>query len=177
MDPIFLLTTALIVSVDSFVCGFSLTAKSEKRFTVLLGISITVAVLCAATSALGILLKGILSENLANLGGVILVAIGIFDLLTLNKEEKTESGSILKQSILAGVGIGLDGAFANLSLLLIGYDPLLVPAVIVGMHVILITLGTFLSGLMKKTGIGKVQCIPPLILIALGLYKIICIFI
>ena len=177
MNTIFLLTTALIVSIDSLICGFSLSVKARKTWIVLLGICFSVFTLCMLTSILGILLEDVFSENIANLGGLILIAIGIYNLCPKKDKKNNQNSSTLKQSIIAGFGVGLDGAFANLSLSLMGYNSIVVPLVITGMHVALISVGIFLSKSFTRLTFGKLSFIPPLVLIALGLYKLIMIFV
>ncbi|MBR5388359.1 MAG: manganese efflux pump [Clostridia bacterium] len=172
----FLLLTAFTVSIDSFVCGFSLSFESRKRLPVVVIIATTVFIMCVTVNYAAHVFDGLLSEKTANLGGIGLVAIGLYNLF---KKEKTDTpkGSIVRQSFVTGFSVGLDGAFANLSLALIGINAFYVPLTIALMHAILIYLGMTLSKIKCVGKIEKFSFIPPLILIALGLYKIICAFI
>ena len=121
------------------------------------------------------LLKRISHRKTANLGGIILIAIGVYNLFSKEKTQ-IETKSILKQSLLLGFGVGLDGAFGNLSLALMGYNSFFVPVTIALTHLLLIGIGIFLSERHFLKIFKKLDFIPSLILILLGLYKLIFFF-
>lgn len=172
---LFLFITAFTVSIDSFVCGFSLAFESRKKLPVVAIIATTVFIMCVTVNYSAAVFNGLLSEKTANLGGIGLIAIGIYNIC---KKEKTDTpkGNIVKQSFITGFSVGLDGAFANLSLSLIGINSFYVPLTIAVMHAVLIYLGMALSKVGYVSKIEKFYFIPPLILIALGVYKIIGVF-
>ncbi len=176
---LFLLLTALTVSIDSFVCGFSLSLKGGKKLSIVFGISLTVYVMCLCTNYMTLLLKDSISEKTASLGGIILIAIGVFNLIKKDKQKNDKSASrgTLYQSIILGFGVGLDGAFANLSLSLMGINAFYVPLIIAVMHGITIFLGVSLARTKLVNSIAKIGFIPPLILILLGGYKLLGLFI
>lgn len=190
----FLFITAFTVSIDSFACGFSLAfnGKGKNKFIVALVIALTVFAMCAAANYAAAALAEILSEKTASLGGLILVGVGVFNLIKpaentettkkLNganenlKNEKTdcakrEKGKLVRQSLLAGFAVGLDGAAANLSLAIMGINGFYVPVVIAVMHAVMIVLGIVLSNVPFIKRFGKLKFLPPLVLILLGLYK------
>lgn len=78
MDLLFLFSTALAVSIDSFVCGFSLGLNARRKLPVVLGIALTVFLMCLITDALGTALSGILNEDVAALGGLVLIGVADF---------------------------------------------------------------------------------------------------
>ena len=176
MKTLFLITTALTVSIDSLICGFSLSLNTKRKLPVAIGISLTVFLLCLCAHYLGFYLKNVLTEKTANLGGIILIAVGVFNLLSTKKHEPTK-GSLIKQIIVVGFAVGLDGAVANLSLCIMGYDAFYIPLLIAFTHFITISVGIFLSSQKVIGAIGKFDCAAPIILIALGLYKVLCFFI
>lgn len=190
----FLFITAFTVSIDSFACGFSLAfnGKGKNKFIVALVIALTVFAMCAAANYAAAALAEILSEKTASLGGLILVGVGVFNLIKpaentettkkLNggnedlKNEKSdcakrEKGKLVRQSLLAGFAVGLDGAAANLSLAIMGINGFYVPVVIAVMHAVMIVLGIVLSNVPFIKRFGKLKFLPPLVLILLGLYK------
>lgn len=191
----FLFITAFTVSIDSFACGFSLAfnGKGKNKFIVALVIALTVFAMCAAANYAAAALTEILSEKTASLGGLILVGVGVFNLIkpaenteatkSLNganenlKNEKSdcakrEKGKLVRQSLLAGFAVGLDGAAANLSLAIMGINGFYVPVVIAVMHAVMIVLGIVLSNVPFIKKASRLNFIPPLVLIFLGLYKL-----
>ena len=172
----YLLLTSFTVSIDSFVCGFSLAFEKGKKLPLVLGITLTVFIMCIIANYLASFLSGYLSEKTASLGGLILIGVGIYNLLKKDSPEKQRNGGILKQSILSGFAVGLDGAFANLSLSLMGLNEFYVPLTIAVMHAIAISLGVLLSKTKLISKFGKIKFLPPLILILLGAYKLTALF-
>ena len=175
MNFIFLLTTALAVSIDSFVCGLSLSLNSKKKLPLILGITGVVFILCLIANYLGAYLKNFLTEKTASLGGIILIGVGIINLFS-KKDNTIEDKNIFKKSILVGFGVGLDGAFGTLSLALMGYNSFLVPITVTLMHLLLISTSVFISERRFLKVFDKLDFIPPLILIVLGLYKLLFLF-
>lgn len=176
----FLLLTALTVSIDSFICGFSLSFLSNKKTPIVIGIALTVFIMCAITNYATALLNGYISEQTASFGGLILIIIGLFNLLK-NKDNDsakiTQDKSIISQIIMVGFAVGLDGAIANLSLSLMGINQFYVPITIAIMHAFMIWLGIILSKTKLAKKLGKIECFSPIILIILGGYKLLGLFI
>ncbi len=174
----FLLVTALIVSIDSFVCGFSLSLKGGKKLSIILGISLTVYAMCLLTNYLTAVFAERISEKTASLGGLILICIGTVNLL---KKDSTPNESkcrgIIAESLISGFAVGLDGALANLSLSLMGINDFYVPIVIALMHAVMITLGVYFARVPFIRKFAKIGFVPPLILILLGCYKLLGLFI
>ena len=76
----YLLLTAITVSIDSFVCGFSLVLSKGKKWIIVSTIALTVLLMCLATNYLAILLAQYLNEQTASLGGLLLIGVGIYNL-------------------------------------------------------------------------------------------------
>lgn len=172
MKTLFLLTTALTVSVDSLVCGLSLSLNSKRKFPIACLIASIVLVMCEITNYLGYALNSFFTEDVASFGGVILIAIGLFNLLSSKSK-----GSSLGNVIFAGFAVGLDGAFANLSLSLMGFNDFYVPIVIAFMHFITVLVGILLANTKALKAVSKFDFVAPLILVFLGFYKILGIFV
>ncbi len=178
----FLLITAFTVSVDSFACGFSLAfnEKGKGRLIVALVIALTVFVMCSAANCAATAVSDVLNDKTVSLGGIILVGIGLYNLLKSSKESegiaalspKKEGDGLVKQSLLSGVAVGLDGAAANLSLAVSGINEFYVPVIIAAMHAVMIMLGVSLAGSPFIKKFGRLKFLPPLVLILLGLYKL-----
>lgn len=175
MNILFLLTTALTVSIDSFVCGFSLSLENGRKPLIAAGIALTVFIMCLITNYLGAAFQNVLTEKTAGYGGLILVAVGVVGLIPTKEKEKKRRGA-LKQILAVGFAVGLDGAAANLSLAIMGYNAFYVPVVIAAMHFLTISLGILLAETKIVSAIKRFDFIAPLILIALGVYKFVFVF-
>ena len=167
---IFLVTTAFIVSIDSFLAGFSLSKKPNHKMVIAGAVSI-IFVLCVVANYLGAVLKNVLTENVASLGGSILVLIGVYDLIAIKKSQKERDSAII-ESVVTGFCVGLDGALSNLSLSIMGMNAFYVPVVITLMHLLMISLGLFTSNTCLKKFTERYSFIPPATLIVLGIYKL-----
>ena len=167
----FLLLTALTVSIDSLFCGFTLSLIKPKKLPIAIIITTVVFAMCLITNYGAIFLKNYLTEKTASLGGVILIAIGIYNLL--KKEDKAlKSNSLIKQTLMSAFAVGLDGAFANLSLSIMGINAFYVPITIAFFHGIMVLIGVYITNLPLISKLKKYTFIPPLLLIGLGLYKL-----
>ena len=174
----FLLITALTVSIDSFVCGFSLSLKGGKKTPIILGIALTVYAMCLLTNYLTALFADSISEKTASLGGLILIGVGIINLFKKDtKSNEPKNRRAITESLVSGFAVGLDGALANLSLSLMGINDFYVPLVIAIMHALMITLGVLLARAPLIKNFAKIGFVPPLILILLGCYKLLGLFI
>ncbi len=173
----FFLLTTITVSIDSFVCGFTLSFNKGKKLHLILGIALTVFIMCLIANYFGMFFSDYLNEKTAGFGGIILIGIGIWNLVKKDKASDNDERGILKQSILTGFAVGLDGALGNLSLSLMGFNGIYVPITIAIMHALLISLGILLSQKTFAKRLEKYTFIPPTILILLGVYKVLGIFI
>lgn len=168
----FLLITAFTVSIDSFVCGFSLAFSGKKKYLIVAIIALTVLFMCTAANCFAGIFADKLTERTACFGGLILIGIGIYNLFKKEEERPLGEGKIVKQSLLTGFAVGLDGAAANLSLAIMGINAFYVPVIIAAMHALMISFGIALSGTKLAKKFGRISFIPPLILVCLGLYKL-----
>lgn len=175
----FLLLTAITVSIDSFVCGFSLSLKGGKKLPLILIIALTVFVMCLTTNYLAFAFADLLNENSASFGGLLLIGVGLFNLIKKKPKdnEAIAQRGTLTESLITGFAVGLDGAIANLSLSLMGTNSFYVPLIIALVHGIMIALGVILARIPIIKKFAKIGFIPPLILILLGGYKVLGFFI
>jgi len=173
----FLIVSAFTVSIDSLVCGFSLAYRSEGKLSISVGISFVVLILCLFTNYFAIPFSGLLTEKTAGFGGIILIGVGLYNLLKKERRELLSRHGIIKQSLISGFAVGLDGALLNLSLSLMGTNAFYVPVFIAAMHFFTISLGILLSKIIPLDKIESVDFVPQIILIVLGLYKLLTAFI
>lgn len=172
----YLFITALTVSIDSFVCGFSLSYTTKKKTLIVLGIALTVLFMCLITNYATTFFTGV-NQRTASLGGLILIGVGVYNLLKKNNDEIAIEKFALKQILLTGFAVGLDGAVANLSLSLMGINQFYVPILIALMHAFTISLGILLASSSLAKKFAKIEFVPPVILIVLGAYKLLGLFI
>lgn len=174
----FLIVTALTVSIDSFVCGFSLSFICKRKLPIILTIAFTVFIMCLITNYAPVFLSKYLTQNTTLLGGLILAFIGTYNLIksfnTTSNEKATNSNG---QIVLTGLAVGLDGALANLSLSLMNINEFYVPVLIAFMHAIMVWLGIILSHTKLAKKFAKIGFLPPIILIFLGVEKLLGLFI
>ncbi len=173
----FFLLTAFTVSLDSFVCGFSLSLMKGKKWAIVLGITLTVFIMCLITNYLALFFSDYLTEKHTAIGGAILILIGGYNLITQSETTTPTDKNGIYQTLIAGFAVGLDGAVANLSLSIMGVNAFYVPLTIAIFHGIMIYLGATLKNLPLFNKINKVSIIAPIVLILLGVYKITTVFI
>ncbi len=174
----YLLITAFTVSIDSFVCGFSLSLNKNKKLPIVVCIAITVFLMCLFTNYLTVFFADKINEKTASFGGLLLIVVGIFNLIKEKDDISINSNKFnLLTYLLAGFAVGLDGALANLSLALMGINAFFVPVTIALTHAIMIYFGIELSQTSIAKKFAKIEFIPPLILILLGGYKLLGLFI
>ncbi len=167
----FFIITAISVSIDSLFCGFSLSYGKKGKLQIILGIFLTVFLMCLIANYTAIFLGKFLTAKTASIGGIILIGLGVFNIF--HKEKKKDAyKSVFKQAIACGFAVGLDGALANLSLAIMGVNAFYVPLFIAFCHAVMVGIGMILSTLTLKIKAEKLSIISPLILIALGVYKL-----
>ena len=159
----YILITALSVSIDSFFGGISLKAKGF-LLKVLQVISV-VFVMCIITNYFGKMLIPLLDTNTEVFGGICLILVAIYQFFC----EKNDS----QNGFLIGFAIGTDGACANFSLALMGYNSLLVPIVLTFFHLVFLCIGYAVTRVGKIKKLSNNFYLSPCVLIGLGLYKII----
>ncbi len=174
---IYILLTALTVSIDSLVCGFSLALTCKKKIAVIIGVALTVFAMCVFANYSTLFLQDKLNEKTVSIGGLILILVGLYNLLKKRDEKTTVFNSPLSCALVTGFAVGLDGAFANLSLSLMGMNAFYVPLIIAVMHAITISVGVLLAQTKLADKLAKIEFIPPFFLIFLGGVKLLGLFI
>lgn len=148
MNLIFVLLTAITVSIDSFVAGFSLALNKQKNITLPLTVALVTFWMCLSACFLGNLLRPLLLGYVRYVGAAILFGLGICNLL---KKESAALGKIsFSQCLAIGCGVGLDGAAAALSLVLQGMgDTLFLSVLIAATHFVTVFAGQRLAQIAK----------------------------
>ena len=173
MKLAFLALIALSVSADSFFGGLALCIKNKCKITTVFGVAIGVLALCLLGSTLGKIFGEFLKNYAEILGGAILFLTGVCGLLKKEKSSDftyAKNKATLKDSLLIGFSVGLDGAVGSFSLTASGYNGIFVAFFITIVHAALLLLAMLLANKINKK-LTATSKIPHLILIALGIYK------
>ncbi len=175
MKMAFLALTALSVSADSFFGGLALCIKNKCKIKTVFGVLSAVLTLCLLGSTLGKIFGEFLKNYAEILGGAILIITGVLGLIKKEQSNAHLNGikndASIKDSLLIGFSIGLDGAVGSFTLTASGYNGLFVAIFITFIHAVLLILAMLLANKINKK-LTATSKIPHLILILLGIYKI-----
>lgn len=140
MNIFFVIFTAICVSIDSFIAGFTLSINKRKNITLPLTVALVTFVMCLVAGIAATLVSGILEQYGSFLGAGILICLGVANLFKQNSQT-LDSVSFL-HCFAIGFGVGLDGAAATLSLVLQGMgNALLISFVVAVTHFVTVFLG------------------------------------
>lgn len=173
MSITFLIITAVAVSIDAFFCGLTVSVKKSNKFVTLSGVNLSIFIICSLGSLLGNLF-GEYFQNFANLtSGIVFLSIGFLGLFSSNSKQRKELANSFIKSLILGFSVGLDGALGCFTLTTLGYNAFLATFTVWIVHVIFMALSIFIgNAISQKFKFSKV--FSPIILIALGVYKIVC---
>lgn len=162
-----LVTSAVAVSVDSFVVGFGvcLDKKSDARLPCAVGFA--TLLLCLATTVLGKILQTYVENCVKYLSAMLLfwLAVG-----SLRKEKSILllRDLSLRECLSIGFTVGLDGAVANLTLVSLNLG-IITPMVIAVAHLVAVAIG---QNLASKMQINHAEKFSAVTLFALALLKL-----
>ena len=113
--------TAVIVSLDSFVAGFSLSLNRKANTTLPCVVAVITLILCLLTSVVGKYLSQRVEKYVNYVAAALLGLLALLNLLKKDEDEAIRLDSVtLSESLTIGVSVGMDAAVANLSLSLDG---------------------------------------------------------
>ena len=162
--------TAVIVSLDSFVAGFSLSLNKKANLMLPSSVALITLILCLATTLVGELLQGFLGKAVDYFGASLLALLALLSLVKKDDGEQTNLRTVtLSESMTIGVAVGMDAAVANLSLALLGVG-LLAPIVFAVTHFFTVLLGQLLA---RKVKLQHTNIFSAVILLALAISKMI----
>ena len=136
--------TAVIVSLDRFVAGFSVSLNRKANTTLPASVALITLLLCLLTSLVGSYLSQRVEQFVNYLAAALLALLALFN-LRKDEEDETRLNSVsLGQSLAIGMSVGMDAAIANLSLSLNGVG-LIAPIVFAVTHYFTVLLGQILA--------------------------------
>ena len=170
--------TAVIVSLDSFVAGFSVSLNRKSNPTFPSAVALITLLLCLLTSVIGRYLSRYVEQYVDYVAAALLALLALFNLLKKDEDETARLKSVtLGESLTIGVSVGMDAAVANLSLsldatsvLTIGGVSLLAPIVFAVTHYFTVFLGQLLA---QKVELKYSNYFSAAILFALAISKLI----
>ena len=160
-------TTAIIVSLDSFVAGFSLSLNKKANLTLPSAVALITLLLCLVTTLVGSFLEKYLGKNVDYFGAALLALLAIISLVRKDEENTSLKTVTLTESCTIGFAVGMDAAVANLSLTGVG---LIAPLVFAVTHFFTVLLGQVLA---KKVQLEHTNILTAAVLFVLAITKII----
>lgn len=164
-----LAVTSLIVSLDSFVAGFSVSLNKRQNATLPAVVALVTLLMCIATTLLGNALKGVLDGYVDVLSAIILVALAATNLLKKEDNAVSMQALTLSECVALGVAVGMDASVANLSLAIVGYG-MIAPIVFAVTHYFTVFIGQTIAG---KVRIANTNVFSAAVLLALAASKFI----
>ena len=170
--------TAVIVSLDSFVAGFSVSLNRKANPTLPSAVALITLLLCLCTSVIGRYLSRYVEQFVNYVAAALLALLALFNLLKKDEEEAARLKNVtLGESLTIGVSVGMDAAVANLSLsldatsaLTIFGVSLLAPIVFAVTHYFTVFLGQVLA---QKVELKYSNYFSAAILLMLAISKVI----
>ena len=161
--------TSIIVSLDSFIAGFSVSLNKRQNTTLPAVVALVTFVMCVATTFVGYALQGVLDEYVNTFSAIILTLLAVMNLL--KKEDNAVSMQPLTfyECAALGVAVGLDASVANLSLAVTGYG-LIAPIVFAVTHYFTVLIGQLLAG---KIAMRHTNVLSATVLFVLAIFKFI----
>ena len=162
--------TAVIVSLDSFVAGFSMSLNRKANTVLPSAVALITLLLCLLTTLIGRYLSQYIEQYVNYIAAALLALLALFNLFKKDEGEATRLKSVtLGESFTIGVSVGMDAAVANLSLSLNGVG-LLAPIVFAVTHYFTVFLGQLLA---QKVELKYSNFFSAAILLALAVSKLI----
>ena len=170
--------TAVIVSLDSFVAGFSVSLNRKVNATLPSAVALITLLLCILTSVIGRYLSRYVEQYVNYIAATLLAMLALFNLLKKDEDETARLKSVtLGESLTIGVSVGMDAAVANLSLsledsavLLLGGVSLLAPIIFAVTHYFTVFFGQLLA---QKVELKYSNYFSAAILLTLAISKLI----
>ena len=170
--------TAVIVSIDSFVAGFSMSISRKMSPTLPSAVAFITLILCILTSVIGRYLSNYVEKYVDYIAAALLALLALFNLFKKEEETTTRLKNVtLGESMTIGISVGIDASVANLSLALddstvlaIAGVSLLAPIVFAVTHYFTVFFGQLLA---QKVELRYSNYFSAVILFALAVSKVI----
>ena len=125
--------TSVVVSLDSFMAGFSLSLNKKSNVLLPLTVAVVTLLLCLATTLIGVALANVLEKFVNYFGAALLLLLAAMSLFRREETTSKLTSVTLGDSLAIGVAVGMDAAIANLTFVGIGVE-LIAPIVFAATH-------------------------------------------
>ncbi len=159
--------TAIVVSLDSFMAGFSLSLNKKASPVLPAAVSFVTLLLCLATSFLAKALSAA-SRFADYFGACLLFVLAAMCLFREESHAYALKPVTLGESLTIGVAVGMDAAIANLSLVGVGVEAI-APIVFAATHYLTVALGQALA---KKVVLSHTNLVSAIMLCVIALTKL-----
>ncbi len=160
--------TAIVVSLDSFMAGFSLSLNKRADCTLPSAVALITLLLCLLTSFAGMALQYIDEQFVDYFGGALLFLLAAFALFKKEEVRNNLASVSVGESLVIGVAVGMDAAIANLSFVGEGLE-WVTPIVFAVTHYLTVTLGQVLA---KKVRLAHTNIVSAVLLATLAITKL-----
>lgn len=172
----YILTTAIGVSLDSFFAGFAMGVKHGKGWALPICTAIATAIMCIITSLIGAMLNNYVEQEWLNIvGAVILLCVGLYNLISAKQQsDNTTQRSYIKQAIIVGIAVALDASIACMSLTMMDFSPYVITPLFAITHFATVALGQYFATFPKIVNkLQRIDWLGGAILIILAFIKIV----
>lgn len=160
--------TAIVVSLDSFMAGFSLSLNKKSSPTLPAAVALITLLMCLATSFVAKVLSTLDSRAVNYFGAVLLLSLAVVCLFRSDSNTTSLTPVTLTESLTIGVAVGMDAAIANLSLAGDGLE-VIAPIVFAVTHYLTVALGQVLA---KKVILSHTNVVSAVMLLAIAVTKL-----
>ncbi len=168
MKMLTIAVTAIVVSLDSFMAGFSLSLNKRPSSVLPAAVSLITLLMCTVTTFVGAVISHYAESFTDIAGGVLLFILAAATLLKKENIGMCLTDVGIAESCAIGVAVGMDAAIANLSFA--GELPaLLTPIIFAVTHYLTVALGQVLA---KKVQLVHTNIFSAVILAALAMTKL-----
>lgn len=168
-EVLIILSTAIIVSLDSFMAGFSLSLNKKSNTALPATVALVTLLLCLITTFIGSLLKDYLNETANIFGAAVLFSLAVIGLFRNDEKACGLAPATFGENVAMGFAVGTDAAIANLSLAMSGYG-IIAPLIFAVTHYFTVLLGQVLA---KKVTLEHTNLFSSVILAGLAVMKLI----
>ena len=160
--------TAIVVSLDSFLAGFSMSLNKRPNTVLPSAVALITLLMCIASSFVGTLLSKYAQRATDYFGAALLFVLALTALLRKEESRFVLSEVTLIESLTIGVAVGMDAAIANFSFAGQGLQ-WITPIVFAATHYFAVALGQILA---KKVYLQRTNVFSAIVLALLGVTKL-----
>lgn len=170
---LYIITTAIAVSIDSFFAGFAVGNKIKNSFSLPVCAALLTLAMCLVAALPVVMIKQYIDQDiLGTVGACILLAVGLLNMVSIDNKPTQHNGSYIKQCVAIGFAVALDATVACVSLTVMNYNAAVVALIFAATHLVTVWLGQKLAKTKKVALVlNKFDWLGGAMLIALAVVK------